>query len=57
MTISFEEEATMCSPMTYGDGEASSSIYGLNVRENRRSRDVEARRTGHRLCAIASIGS
>ena len=57
MTISFEEEATMCSPMTYGDGEASSSIYGLNVRENRSSRDVEARRTGHRLCAIASIGS
>jgi hypothetical protein len=38
MTTSFEEEAMMCSPMAYGDGDASSSKYGLDVFENRRSR-------------------
>lgn len=29
ITMSFDEEATTCSPMVYGVGSASCNIYGL----------------------------
>jgi hypothetical protein len=31
MAMSFEEEATTCSPIMYGEGDASSSMYGLSL--------------------------
>lgn len=57
MAMSFEEEATICSPMMYGEGDASFSIYGLLSNLNNTPKEIKTGHTDHRLYAVALTDS